>query len=72
LRAGDTVWTVEDGRLAIRPVKTAWKDDEHAFIASGVSPEDQIVVSDISTPVAGMQLSVLNADSNGNSGAQQQ
>lgn len=71
LRTGDTVWTVQDGRLAIRSVKTAWKDDEHVFITSGVSPEDQIVVSSISAPVAGMPLATLNS-SNDNAGANPQ
>ncbi|MFP4428570.1 MAG: efflux RND transporter periplasmic adaptor subunit [Desulfovermiculus sp.] len=58
LREDQEVWVVKDGQLDIRPVHVAWKDREQVFIDQGLAPGDQVVLSDLPTPVQGMRLRV--------------
>lgn len=53
------VWVVDgEGKLAIRPVKTIWRDEETVVVRDGFSSGDLLVVSDIAAPVEGMSLRV--------------
>ncbi len=56
LREGENVWVFDSGKLDIRPVKTAWKQADSVFIASGLKSGDMVVMSDLATPVQGMLL----------------
>jgi RND family efflux transporter MFP subunit len=56
LRRGDTVWTVTEGRLAIRKVEIAWRSGDEVYVATGLEPGDTVVLSDIAAPVPGMAL----------------
>lgn len=57
LREADAVWIARpDGRLDIRPVTVAWRDDAHVLIADGLRPGEQVVVSDLAAPVRGMEI----------------
>mgnify|MGYP006287809651 CR=1 FL=1 len=58
LRQGDTVWLHDQGRLRMQKVETAWKDPEKIYLGAGLKPGQQVVISDISTPVQGMRISV--------------
>jgi multidrug efflux pump subunit AcrA (membrane-fusion protein) len=53
---GGSVYLVEDGRLAIRPVTVASRQPEYAVIAAGLEPGDTLVVSDLVPAVEGMRL----------------
>lgn len=61
LRDNNTVWVANENRLDIRDVQIVWKDREYVYIEQGLTEEDMVVVSDISTPVQGMQLSIVES-----------
>ena len=61
LKDDNTVWVNQDNTLDIRKVTLAWKDETNVYIQKGISPGDQVVVSDLSTPVQGMALKSADA-----------
>lgn len=61
LRDRNTVWVNSDNSLDIRPVTLAWKSADKVYIAGGLTNGEQVVVSDLSAPVQGMALRVLDA-----------
>nr|WP_321402117.1 efflux RND transporter periplasmic adaptor subunit [uncultured Desulfobacter sp.] len=56
LKDDNTLWVNQNNTLDIRKVTLAWKDETNVYIQKGISPGDQVVVSDLSTPVQGMAL----------------
>lgn len=63
LRENDTVWVVgEDSTLDIRSVKTIWRDRQTVFLDQGLRSGDQVIVSDLPAPVAGMKVHVPGAE----------
>ncbi|MGD8371544.1 MAG: efflux RND transporter periplasmic adaptor subunit [Syntrophobacterales bacterium] len=63
LRDNNTIWVVgDDSTLDIRSVKTIWRDNQAVFLKEGLSPGDQLVLSDLAAPVAGMKIQVQGAD----------
>ena len=59
LRNDREVWIVdEESKLAIRPVKTIWRDQDTVVVQDGFKPGGALVISDIPAPVAGMDLRV--------------
>ncbi|NCC21898.1 MAG: efflux RND transporter periplasmic adaptor subunit [Alphaproteobacteria bacterium] len=56
VRDGDTIWLNEAGRLAFRRIEVVYRDRDHAYVTDGLSPDDNIVTSDISVPVEGMRI----------------
>ncbi|WP_319521378.1 efflux RND transporter periplasmic adaptor subunit [uncultured Desulfosarcina sp.] len=63
LRDNSSIWILgEDNTLHIVPVETVWRDADHVLIQDGIEAGDQLIVSDLSTPVAGMQLKEDTAD----------
>ena len=58
LREDETVWIVDEGKLTLRPVEIAWKNSAKIFISSGLAENDQVILSDLVTPVAGMALQI--------------
>lgn len=57
VREGSYVWVMTpDKALAIRPIETAWRGAESAYVSQGVEHGELIVMSDLSTPVNGMPL----------------
>lgn len=59
------VWTVDvESKLAIRPVKTIWRDEDSVVVQDGLKPGEFLVMSDISGPVAGMPLRTGQPDMN--------
>ena len=56
IKDDNTVWVNQNNTLDIRKVTLAWKDETNVYIQKGISPGDQVVVSDLSTPVQGMAL----------------
>ena len=61
LRREDTVWVMEDGALAIRPVTVLLRDGDYAYISDGLEQGDQVVVTDLATVVDGAALRVGGA-----------
>ncbi|MCF7955645.1 MAG: efflux RND transporter periplasmic adaptor subunit [Phycisphaerae bacterium] len=60
LRNGDNVWVASnegnETRLNIQSVNVLYKGKDEVVISNGIALSDNIVASDISAPVAGMQL----------------
>ena len=57
LRDNSTIWLLtEDKRLAIVPVETVWRDADYVLMKDGITPGQRLIVSDLATPVAGMEL----------------
>lgn len=64
VREGDEVWVVSqpEGRLEVRPVEIVWREKEFVLAAAGVREGDRMVISQIPSPVPGMQLREAQAD----------
>jgi len=57
LRDGKLVWVAkEDRTLDIRRVSVVWGSTDHVYISDGVEDGDELIVSDLGTPVQGMAL----------------
>lgn len=61
LRDHDTVWLYQNGKLKISKVFPEWKQEDMVFIQenNGIKDEEKLIISDLSTPVEGMQLLIL-------------
>jgi multidrug efflux pump subunit AcrA (membrane-fusion protein) len=59
LRDNTRIWLVSnDGKLEIRSVEILWRDAQTVLLTDGLQPAEQLIVSDLSKPVNGMQLQV--------------
>jgi multidrug efflux system membrane fusion protein len=56
MRLGGTVWVMDDGKLQIRNVEIVFQDPQYAYINQGLSDNDQVVTTDLSTVVEGSAL----------------
>lgn len=65
LRQGGTVWVMHDGKLQIRKVDIAFQDADYAYIRSGLSDDEQVVTTDLSTVVEGSELRTEADDNEG-------
>lgn len=62
LRKDDTVWVMEEGKLAIREVRIALRDAEHAYIREGLRAGEKVVVTDLATVQEGAALRLDGQD----------
>lgn len=59
LRDDDTVWLLGDeNKLDIRKVKPVWRGTDKVLLRDHLKAGDQLVISDLPAPVAGMELQV--------------
>ena len=57
LRDNSSIWILgDDNTLRIVQVETIWRDADHVLMKDGIEAGDRLIVSDLSTPVAGMPL----------------
>ncbi len=56
VRSNQTVWVMEDGKLAIREVEIILSDAEYAYISKGLKEDDLVVVTNLSTVAEGLEL----------------
>lgn len=62
LRDGDRLWLYDEfGKLSIRDVTVRFKSKDFVLITDGISSGENIVTSNISTPVQGLPLKPTNA-----------
>lgn len=62
LRDGKTVWLAgPDDKLEIRPVQVTLRGPQRVYVGSGLRAGERLVVSELSSPVAGMPLRVVGA-----------
>lgn len=66
LKDGDTVWVCSNNTLDIRQVTLAWKSTDAVYVNSGLSPGEQVITSELASPVNGMSLKIIAADANSN------
>ncbi len=59
LRDNTHIWIVgPDGKLQIRKVETLWRDSRTILLQQGLQPGDQVIVSDLATPIPGMVVEI--------------
>jgi RND family efflux transporter MFP subunit len=58
LRDNDTVWTVRNATLAIRPATVVWRDTHTVLISDGLASGDTVVTSELATPIDGMPVTL--------------
>ena len=57
LRANNTVWVMsQENKLTIKTVEIIAKDEKNALLAKGISPEDKIITTYLTTAVEGMDI----------------
>lgn len=56
LRQGGTVWVMDAGKLRIREVEIVFEDARYAYIREGLSGNERVVTTDLSTVVEGSDL----------------
>ena len=57
LREGDQLWLVgQDNKLRIRDTTVLWKEDSTVLVTSPATPGESLIVSDLRSPVPGMEL----------------
>lgn len=62
IRQDQTVWLMEDEKLNIREVDILMQDETYAYITGGMTPEDQVVITNLATVVEGARLRVEERD----------
>lgn len=56
LRSNDTVWVMKDKKLKIQNVDIFLRDEDYAYIRSGMDKDDKVVLTNLSTVVDGAPL----------------
>lgn len=56
VRDEDRVWVKKDGKLDIREVQIDFRDGDNVYISDGLDDGDEVVVSTLATPAAGIGL----------------
>ncbi|NNJ78811.1 MAG: efflux RND transporter periplasmic adaptor subunit, partial [Xanthomonadales bacterium] len=56
VRKDDTIWINEDGLLRIRELEVVFRDDEFAYIQSGLGTDDQVITTNLATVFDGAAL----------------
>ena len=63
VRETDNLWLLDkQNKLAIRKIDIAAKNSEYVFITGGLSEDDRIITSSLSTPVPGTPLRLLSPE----------
>ena len=62
-RPGDTVWVVEDDVLRVRPVTWLRSEHDRVLVASGLQPDERVVVSSLEIVSDGMDVLVTSRPS---------
>ncbi len=62
LRGNETVWVMENGKLDIRNVDIVLQDATYAYISDGLTQQDQIVTTNLSSPTQGAPLRLEEAN----------
>ena len=56
VRQDDTIWIDENGVLRIRELEIVFQDDEFAYVRSGLSTADQVIMTNLATVFDGAAL----------------
>ena len=66
LHKNDEVWTMENGKLAIKQVEVLLKDSEYAYITEGLEDGARVVTTNLSTVTEGIPLRTKQNSSTSN------
>jgi RND family efflux transporter MFP subunit len=58
VREGNTVWLNRDGKLEINELAVVFQDSDYAYVRTGISDGDQIVITNLRTAAPGTELRV--------------
>lgn len=59
LKDNESVWIAsDDNKLEIRPIEVIWRDKSIVLIKDGLNENEQLVISNIPTPVEGLPLRI--------------
>lgn len=64
IRDGNTLWLAQDGKLVIKKADIVYEDQDYAYIQDGITARDQIITTDIITPIDGMDIKHQNTQTN--------
>jgi RND family efflux transporter MFP subunit len=69
VRRNDSVWVMEDRKLAIRDVDIVFRDQNYAYVQTGLENGDQVITNELASVVSGARLRLegdnkLEGDSN--------
>ena len=67
IRQDDTVWVMEDGKLAVRDVNIRFQDADYAYITEGLNDGDRVVTTNLSTTTEGSPLRLEGSESSSTS-----
>ncbi len=56
IRRNETVWVMEDRKLAIRDVGITFRDQDYAYIQTGLEDGDQVITNELVSVVGGARL----------------
>jgi RND family efflux transporter MFP subunit len=62
VRRDDTAWVVVDGALEIRDLEIIFEDADHAYVRTGLSHGDLVVVTTLATVSDGLPLKVVESE----------
>lgn len=65
VRTNNTVWVMKNDKLEIREVKVLLSDTEYAYINEGLSNDEEVVATNLSTVAKGLDLRKRERDSLG-------
>ena len=65
VRKDDTVWAMKEGKLDIQEVDVVLRDPKYAYVREGLSTEDRVVTTNLSTVAEGARLRVGKAEEGG-------
>jgi len=65
LRPNNTIWVMDENQtLVIKPVDVLYKNPQYVLITEGITPQDHIITTYLTAPIAGMKLVNLQTLSN--------
>jgi len=56
VREGDTIWVMQENKLAIRNVDIVFRDAEYAYVRQGLEDGDEVVTTTLATVAEGIGL----------------
>lgn len=69
VRSNNTVWVMENEKLTVRNARVVFSDTQYAYISEGISDQDLVVTTNLSTVVEGAGLRIEDPDDSADSTA---
>lgn len=61
LRKDETTWVMKEGKLDVRKLDIVFQDDQYVYVRKGLSSNDPIITTSLSTVVAGAEVRTSQA-----------